>query len=231
MEGLSFDALVANADYVRFGLLSAVLLIPRAQFVRLIVALYAGLELALAIINGPDQTTIIWMSVLLGLALLLIVGTILSNRRVRLAGHEQVLASRLLKGVGRARARHFLDQGYWLNGNPGEVLLREGEPVDQFCFLSEGEGRVMMGGRQIGLCRGGDIVGGLGFFSGETAAASVVLTTPARFWCAPAERLRPYFDVHSDLRRKIERSIATGPAAAERDDAAPLQAGEPVPAV
>jgi hypothetical protein len=211
VEALSLETLVEHADYARFGLLSALLLFPRGHFVRLVVALFAGLELAYALATDADQATIIWMSVLLGLALLIIAAGFVAGRGVRLTPEEQAMTARLLKGVGRSRARHFIDQGYWLNGRPGEVLLREGEPVTQFCYLSEGEARVQMAGRPIGFTRGGDLVGGLGFFSGEVAGATVVLATPARFWCAPAERLNSYFDAHSDLGRKVRRNAAAVP--------------------
>lgn len=231
MEGLSLEALVDHADYVRFAFLSLLLLFPRGQFVRLIVALFAGLELGYALATGADQTTIIWMSVLLGLALLIFVAGLIAGRRVRLSSDEQAMMGRLLKGVSRSRARHFIDQGYWLNGRPGEVLLREGEPVTQFCYLSEGEARVQMGGRPIGFCRGGDLVGGLGFFSGEPAAATVVLATPARFWCAPADRLKPYFEAQADLRRKVMRNAAeAGSPAPEGPPPLPAEAPPPLPA-
>lgn len=212
--GASLELLVEHADYARYGLLSLLLLFPRGQFVRLIVALIAGVELAYALATGAGQTSIIWLSVLLGLALLIFASGLLAVGRVRLTPEEQAMSAGLLKGVGRAQARHFIDQGYWLNGRPGEVLLREGEPVTQFCYLSEGEARVQMAGRPIGFCRGGDLVGGLGFFSGETAGATVLLATPARFWCAPAERLNPYFDAHLALRHRIERNAAGTPTAA-----------------
>jgi len=211
LQTLSVDALVDHAEYGRFALLSALLLFPRAPFVRLVVALIAGIELAYGLATGADQTTIIWMAVLLGLALALLAATTVAGGRARLAPEEQAMAARLMKGVGRARARHFIDQGYWLNGKAGEVLLREDEPVERFCYLSAGEARVMMAGRRIGFCRAGDVIGGLGFFSGETAAASVILSSPARFWCAPAERLKLYSEAHPELRRRVERSISAGP--------------------
>ncbi len=209
MEGLSLDWLADHAAYIRFGLLSALLLFPRGQFVRLVVALFAGLELAYALANDADRTTIIWMSVLLGLAVLILVGGFIASRAARLSGEEQAMAGHLLKGIGRSRARHFIDQGYWLNGRAGEVLVREGEPVTRFCYLGEGNAKVLMGGREIGMCRGGDVIGGLGFFSGETSAATVMLAGPARFWCSPADKLKPYFDAHPDLRRKVERNMHT----------------------
>jgi hypothetical protein len=37
----------------------------------------------------------------------------------------------------------------------------------------------------------------------------VILTRPSRFWCAPAEDLRPYVETHEDIRRAIEHGFAT----------------------
>jgi CRP/FNR family transcriptional regulator, cyclic AMP receptor protein len=153
---------------------------------------------------------IIWSAALLGVALLILAAGILARRAARLTLEEQAMADRLFKGVGRSSVRHLIDQGYWLSGRPGEVLLREGEPVTRFCYLSEGEARVMMAGRPIGFSRGGDVIGGLGFFSGETAAATVILTSSARFWCAPAERFHPYLAAQPDLRRKLRRNMGGG---------------------
>ena len=207
MESFSLDTLIEHADYARYGFLSLLLLIVRGRFVRLVIALLAGFELANAIVAGDDRTAIIWTAIILGLAILMLVIGIIAGSMARLNPEEQAMSGQLLKGVGRSRARHFIDQGYWLNGSPGEVLLREGEPVKQFCYLGSGEARVMMAGRAIGFCRDGDIIGGLGFFSGETSAATVVLSSQARFWVAPHERIKPYLDAHPELKRKIERSM------------------------
>lgn len=212
MESFSFDSLIDHADYVRYGFLSLLLLIVRGRFVRLVIALFAGLELANAIVAGVDRTAIIWTAIILGLAILMLVISVIAASMARLNPEEQAMATRLVKGIGRSRARHFIDQGYWLNGSPGEVLLREGEPVKQFCYLGSGEARVMMAGRAIGFCRDGDLIGGLGFFSGEPSAATVVLASPARFWVAPHERLKPYFDANPELQRKIERAMGEAPA-------------------
>jgi len=230
VEGLNLEWLVDHAAYARFGLLSALLLFPRGQFVRLVVAVFAGLELAYALASEADRTTIIWMSVLLGLALVILVAGFIAGRTARLSPEEQAMSAHLLKGVGRSRARHFIDQGYWLNGRAGEVLLREGEPVTRFCYLNQGEAKVLMDRREIGVARAGDVVGGLSFFSGETSAATVVLAGPARFWCAPAERLKPYFDAHPDLRRKVERNMHADAPEPPAPDELPVDAQGALPA-
>ena len=45
--------------------------------------------------------------------------------------------------------------------------------------------------------------------SGELASATVLLSGPARFWCAPAENLKPYVEAHEDIRRAIDHGFAT----------------------
>ena len=115
----------------------------------------------------------------------------------------------LVAGLSQNRARHLIDQGMWLTGKEGDVLTREGEPVDHLYFLAEGEARVMATGRQVGTCRTGDLIGELTVLSGEMASATVILNGPARFWCAPAEDLKPYVEAHDDIRRAIEHGFAT----------------------
>jgi len=215
---MTVDLLLENAAYASFALVSLILLVPRARFVRVFVALFAGVMLAQTLFTDRDQATVIWMSVLLGVALLLMTADLLGHRRTLLSAEEQDMASHLLHGVSRSSVRHFIDQGFWLNGKAGDVLIQEGESVRHLYFLSQGEARVIMSGKQIGSCRPGVLLGDLTMFSAETASAGIVLADLARFWCAPAERLRPYFEVHTHLRRAIERSIAESGKAKKRAD-------------
>ena len=41
---------------------------------------------------------------------------------------------------------YLIDQGLWLTGTKGDVLTREGEPVDHLYYLADGEARVMSAG-------------------------------------------------------------------------------------
>jgi hypothetical protein len=225
------DLFLEHADLVLYGLVTAMLFFPWARFIRLLVALFAGVELAHILLSRGDQTTLIWMSILLGSALFLMLFDILSSRRVRMTDEERAMASSALKRTGRATARHFIDQGFWLNGKKGDVLMREGEPVKHLYYLALGEARVLLSGEQVGYCRAGDLIADLPLFSRDEAIATIVLDGPARFWCAPADRIRPYLEVHTKLRRVLERSAAED--IKERDlpgDGAPLQTGEPLTA-
>ena len=221
------QTLIDNATYIGFGLVSAMLLFPRARFVRFFIALFAGLQLMRTLMTGRDETTIIWMSVVLGLAVLLLAWDLIGGRRARLSREEQAMVAAMLNRVPKGRAKHFIEQGFWLNGKRGDILVREGEPVRHLYFLSEGEAGVIMADKQVGSIRAGELIDDLTSLTNETASATVVLSGPSRFWCAPAERIEPYLDVHTDLRRAIEKNIAKRRAAPAEDDAEPAGAMAP----
>lgn len=66
----------------------------------------------------------------------------------------------------------------------------------------------MSHGKRVGVCRAGDLIGEVTVLSGEQASATVILDGPARFWCAPAEALRPYLKAHDDVRHALEQGFS-----------------------
>ncbi len=127
----------------------------------------------------------------------------------RFNADEQAMLAGMLAPLPRTRARHLLDQGLWLTGRAGDVLTRENEPVSHLYYLAAGEARVVSHGREVGICRAGDLIGEVTVLSGEAASATVVLSGPARLWCAPANVLRPYLKAHPDVRQTLEQGFAT----------------------
>jgi Cyclic nucleotide-binding domain len=201
---LSPEALVLQLSY---ALLVAAVLAPRMTQLRLLVALAALLALGRALWIG-DMVTALWAGLLLGACLFLLGRSWYESRNVRFTAEEKNMLDSLVAGISKSRARHLMDQGMWLSGKAGDVLTREGEPVEHLYFLAEGEAKVMSMGRQVGTCRAGDLIGELTVLSGETASATVILIGPARFWCAPADDLRPYVEAHEDIKRAIEHGFA-----------------------
>lgn len=191
-----------------FALLIAAVLAPGLRHVRLFVAAAALVWLGRALWTG-DAVAAGWSAALAGLCLILAGRHLLGNAAVRFNADEKAMVETLFDELPRSRARHLIDQGIWLGGKKGDVLTREGEPVQHLYYLAEGEARVISMGIEVGTCRRGDLIGELTVLSGETATATVILDTPARFWCAPAEDLRPYVEAHEDIRRAIEHGFAT----------------------
>jgi len=191
-----------------FMLLVAAVLAPRLRHVQLLAGAAALVWLGRALWIG-DTVTAAWSGVLAGLCLILAGRTLWTNSNVPFSADERAMVDALFDELPRSRARHLIDQGVWLAGKEGDVLTREGEPVGHLYYLAEGEARVLSRGSEVGRCRRGDLIGELTVLSGETASATVILATPARFWCAPAEDLRPYVEAHEDIRRAIEHGFAT----------------------
>ena len=200
------DALLLQLSY---ALLVVAVLAPRMGPLRLLVALAALAGLLRALLFTQDPVLAAWNGVLLAACLVLLGRTFLERRGARFSDEEVRMLDSLVAGVSQKRARHLMEQGLWLTGKAGDVLTREGEPVGHLYFLAEGEARVMSGGKQVGTCRAGDLVGELTVLSGESASATVILNGPARFWCAPAENLKPYVEANDDIRRAIEHGFAT----------------------
>jgi CRP-like cAMP-binding protein len=190
-----------------FALLIAAVLIARPVSLRVLAALAAAIWLARALWLGDISVTT-WSATLLAACLYPLTRNLLESRNVRFNAEERALLDGLVAGISNNSARHLMDQGIWLSGKEGDVLTREGEPVERLYYLAEGEARVMNGGRQVGSCRSGDLIGELTVLSGENASATVILAGPARFWCAAADDLRPYVEANEDIRRAMEHGFA-----------------------
>jgi CRP-like cAMP-binding protein len=224
----SADTIVLQLSY--FLLLVAVLA-PRMGSLRLLVAASALVGLVRALVWTGDLVTAVWMGLLLAACLLLLGRTLYERRKASFTAEERRMVDSLVTGLSQNRARHLIDQGLWLTGKAGDVLTREGEPVEHLYYLAEGEARVTMAGRPIGACHAGDLIGELTVLSGEKATATVILDGPARFWCAPAEDLRPYVEAHDDIRRAIEHGFARAlKSKLHASNAAMAQAGGVAPA-
>lgn len=148
-----------------------------------------------------------WWGLLMVASLLVLGRRLVENAKTRFTVEEEAMLSTLLSALPRSRARHLLDQGFWLSGREGDVLTREEEAVTHLFYLSSGEARVMSHGKRVGTCHAGDLIGEVTVLSGEQASATVILDGPARFWCAPAKVLRPYLAAHDDVRHALEQGF------------------------
>jgi len=203
---LSAETLILQLAY---ALLVAAVLAPGMFALRSLIALAAAAFLARALFWTGDMIAAAWAGLLLAACLLLLGRALYERRQVRFSAEEKGMVDSLVVGLSHTRARHLMDQGLWLSGKEGDVLTREGEPAEHLYYLAEGEARVMSMGRQVGLLGPGDLIGELTVLSGEKASATVIVNGPARFWCAPAEDLRPYVEAHEDISRAIEHGFTS----------------------
>lgn len=208
MVGDTISELGWAAGHLHYLLLVAAMLPSRLARVRIGVAAAALVGILGSGVFSFQPAALFWNSLLLLVNLVLLLQFMRSNAAVRFTPEEEPMLEALLHGLPRARARHFLDQGFWLTGQPGEALIREGEPVTHLFYIAEGEAAVTSGGKQVAMVGPGDLVGEVTVLSGETATATVTLARASRMWCAPAKTLRLYLDAHHDVRHAVEQSFA-----------------------
>jgi CRP-like cAMP-binding protein len=112
-----------------------------------------------------------------------------------------------LSGLGRAQTRRLLDQGFWMDGRPGDVLTREGEQAAQLVYLSRGAADVHAHGRLVGKIGAGQLIGEATVLGDAPATATVTLTAPSRFWCAQGHALNAYLAANPDARHALEHGF------------------------
>lgn len=132
---------------------------------------------------------------------------VVSERGVSFNAEELGLVEAMFPDLGKAGARHLLDQGVWVGARDGDMLTRSGEPLAHLYFLSQGHARVVSAGKTIGACLPGGFIGEVTVFTGEPATVSVEVDMPSRLWCVPVDRLRRYADEHDDVRRALETAF------------------------
>jgi hypothetical protein len=168
-----------------------------------------------ALINIPYfllQGTILWPPVLWALVftainLFQITRIYLERRPVVLSPDEQKLYG---LGFQSLRPREFVALalvGEWKNAEPGERVVKEGEPVSGVCISISGSAEVRKQGDPIGTLGPGHIIGTALALAGTPSPVEIVFAEPARYmrWSLP--NLRTFMDKRPDLRVTLQQHV------------------------
>src|SRR4051812_29046701 len=124
MQGDSTFTLAWAAGHLHYLLLVVAMLPARLVRVRIGVAAAAIMGILASGVFSFQPAGLFWNVLLLLVNAVLLLQFIRSNAAVRFTADEEPMLGALLSGLPRARARHFLDQGFWLTGQAGEPLIR-----------------------------------------------------------------------------------------------------------
>ena len=130
-----------------------------------------------------------------------------ADKAARFSSEEQAMFDGPLAGLARAQGRRLIDQGVWIDGRPGDVLIREGEPAAQLYYLATGGAEVHSRGALVGKIEPGQLIGEATVLGESAAIATVTLTRPSRFWCAQGKSLNAYLAANPDARHALEHSF------------------------
>jgi hypothetical protein len=132
---------------------------------------------------------------------------LVANRAAKFDADDNQMLSGPLAGLGRAQARRLIDQGIWMEGRAGDVLIHEGEPAAQLYYLASGGADVHVKGKLVGKANPGQLLGEATVLGEASAIATVTLTQPSRFWCAQGRALNDYLVANPDARHVLEHGF------------------------
>ncbi|WP_417309295.1 Crp/Fnr family transcriptional regulator [Devosia sp.] len=131
-------------------------------------------------------------------------------RRHRFSADEQVFLKHLPKGVERVVAQRLLRLSTLREVEDGAVLTRQGEPMTDLLFVTEGVVQIEQGDRIVAVCGAGDFIGEMSFLSGANANATARAAHPLRVIAFDQKKLRAALDRDANLRRALDASFSSG---------------------
>ena len=200
----STNAILLNCAY---ACLLGAALVQRTQLRRILIALSAGLLGLRAFAAPMDFVTLVWAVAIILVCMVLIAKPFARDATVVFTPEETELRSAIFNALPASEARHLIAQGWWVNGAAGEILTRQGKPIESLVFLASGSAQVLVNDRQVGSCEPSDLIGEATALTGTDATATVVLTEASRLWCIKSTILRDYISANPDIGSALERSF------------------------
>ena len=128
----------------------------------------------------------------------------LSGRGRGMGDEALAFHARHLSRLSPAQAQLLIDQGTFIEARAGEVLTREGEPVESLHFLVSGFAAVLVDNAIIGRVGPGDLIGEACLLADPRASATVRLADDhCRLWFIPKERLVPFLAAQPQIAAEL----------------------------
>lgn len=204
---------MADFDPYWFGygallLLLAASFFARLDHIRLAFAAAALLVLPVAVFNwkSPGLAILLLAIVLANVALSARLW--LRDASIAFSAEEQELRRLHFDGLNPVAARGLIDQGHWISARRGDVLIRENQAAPSLFYLAEGEAVVQRDGSDVGMVKGGALIGEATVLDGAHATGTVTLADNARLWFVPAAALRAYLSANPDIAGALHEGFA-----------------------
>jgi len=120
---------------------------------------------------------------------------------------QQQFVENMPAGIDRRAIKKLLEFSDVVRLEAGEVLTREGQPVSQLMYLTDGIVKIERDGRVVAICGPGDYVGELSFLSGLAATATSTAVKPVRILAFNQEKLRSAIQSDAELKRVLESAL------------------------
>lgn len=204
---------MANFDLSWLGygallLLLATSIASRLDHIRLGIALAALLALPAVIFGHLGVGYTLLLAAIFIVHVGLVARAWMGDSGVRFSAEEQQLRDRHFERLTQSATRALIDQGYWISGRRGDVLIRESAAAPCLFYLAEGTATIRRDGNDIGAVADGALIGEATVLDGTNATGTVTLTSNARLWFIPAAGLRAYLAAKPEVASALHEGFA-----------------------
>jgi CRP-like cAMP-binding protein len=112
---------------------------------------------------------------------------------------------------------------------PGDILIRQGQPIDALYIVLEGALSVTTAGGEIARLGAGEIIGEISFVDARPPATTVTAAMPAVVFALDRERLRAKLERDAWFAARFYRSVSVFLAARLRNTVSQLGYAAPAP--
>jgi len=156
----------------------------------LIVSFLSGIVYDLLPPVGPLWLVVFWLSVYTAINAFRIITTLSERRNVKLDDVSAELREVSFPQFTPVEFAKLIRAGEWRTASPGEILAREGEPINDLMVVQNGNLSVGVGGKEVARLKDGAIIGEMSFINQGPASATVTATEPTRYIAWPQTALR-----------------------------------------
>ena len=116
-----------------------------------------------------------------------------------------------MQGLFRLAPDEFtslLHKGTWAVARPGDVLVQQGEEIDNLCFIHSGRFAVQIDGQEVVQRTGGHFVGEMSFLTKGTATATIEILETTRYIVWDKSQLEELMENDSNLYHSLLSSMS-----------------------
>ncbi len=176
-------------------------------------ALLAGTLLSSDHVN---RVSLVWGVLLAIVNILQILLILWEIRPIRLHGERRLLYDLIFSNLSPSDFNSLMRFAEWRDGDPGEVLARQGASVTEIIVLLKGSAEVERDGRYVRTLGMGAMIGEIGYLSAQPFSSTIRLSHDSRFVVWRKNILDNFFACHPSIAAGFDRAFISrlDPAAA-----------------
>ena len=132
------------------------------------------------LIAGPI-TVLFWQVVLLGVNGWQIFSLLRERRNISFSDEERELHQTVFSSFAPVEFMKIMRIGAWKSGEPGEIMAKEGEHIEDILIIYNGEVVIEKEGAKVAHLRDGTWIGEMSYLQGGNATATVRVVRETRY--------------------------------------------------